>query len=68
MLGDLDYLEWVEGRRWNLHTNGGITVMLPEKNPTDAIGSLIVLNNNHKILSKKIKVLDLRDSSRILVK
>ena len=68
MLGDLDYLEWVEGRRWNLHTNGGITVMLPEKNPTDAIGSLIVLNNNNKILSKKIEVLDLRDSSRILVK
>lgn len=68
LLNDLDYLEWIEGRRWNLHTTGGITVLLPEKNPTDAIGSLIVLNNNHKILSKKLEIIDMRDSSRILVR
>lgn len=68
LLNDLDYLEWIEGRRWNLHTTGGITILLPEKNPTDAIGSLIVLNNNHKILSKKLEIIDMRDSSRILVR
>lgn len=68
MIGDVDYLEWIEGRRWNLITTGGITVMLPEKNPADAIGSLIVLNKNHRILSKNIKVIDMRDNARILVK
>lgn len=68
LLADLDYMEWVENRRWNIHTTGGITILLPEKNPTDAIGALIVLNNNHKILSKKIEILDLRDNARILVK
>ncbi len=68
LLSDLDYMEWIEGRRWNLHTSGDITVLLPEKNPADAIGSLIVLNKNHKILSKKLTTIDMRDSSRILVK
>lgn len=68
MIGDLDYLEWIEGRRWNLITNGGITIMLPENNPGDAIGSLMLLNKNHQILSKDIKIIDMRDTARILVK
>lgn len=65
---ELDYMEWIENRRWNMHMNGGITVMLPEDNPTDAIGALIVINNNHKILNKNIKTIDMRDPARILVK
>jgi len=68
MIGDVDYLEWIEGRRWNLITTNGITVMLPEQNPGDAIGSLMVLNKNHQILSRKITVIDMRDTARILVK
>ena len=68
MINNLDYIEWIEGRRWNIHTNTGITVMLPENNPTDAIASLLVLDKNHGILSKQIKVIDMRDSARILVK
>lgn len=68
IVSDLDYMEWIENRRWNLHTTGGITVMLPEKNPTDAIGALIVLNNNHQILARNIKSIDMRDPARILVK
>ncbi len=68
MIEHVDYLEWIEGRRWNLHTTGGITVMLPELNPTNAIAGLIVLNNNHQILSRDIKLIDMRDDARILVK
>ena len=68
LVGDLDYLEWIENRRWNLHTMGGITIMLPEQNPVDAIGQLVSLNNKHNILSRKINVIDMRDSARILVK
>ena len=68
LVGELDYLEWIENRRWNLHTFGGITVMLPEHNPVAAIGTLITLNNNHKILNRDISVIDMRDSARILVK
>lgn len=65
---DLNYLEWIENRRWNLHTTGGITVLLPEKDPYSAIGNLIILNKNHGILSKDLKIIDMRDESRILVR
>ncbi len=68
MIEHVDYLEWIEGRRWNLVTPHGITVMLPESNPTGAISALIVLNNNHKILSRDIRMIDMRDDARILVK
>lgn len=67
LVGDLDYLEWVENRRWNLHTLGGITVMLPESDPISAINTLITLNNNHQILHKKLTIIDMRDTARILV-
>lgn len=66
--GDLDYMQWIENRRWNLHTTGGITVMLPEKDPYTAIGTLVMLNKNHQILARDIRVLDMRDDARILVK
>lgn len=68
LVGQLDYMEWIESRRWNLYTNNGITVLLPEQNPVAAIGALVTLNNNHKILNKDIKVIDMRDDARILVK
>lgn len=68
MIGKLDYLEYIENRRWNLHTLEGITVMLPEKNPSAAIASLMIMDKNYKLLSKDIDVIDMRDDARILVK
>ncbi len=64
----LDYLEWIENRRWNLITTGGTVILLPEKNPDTAIASLIVLHQNNNILNKDIKIIDMRDDTRILVK
>ena len=68
MVADVAYMEWIENRRWNMVTNGGITVMLPEYNPIAAISTLISLNKTNNILGKKISVIDMRDDSRILVK
>lgn len=68
LMGHLDYLEWIENRRWNLHTTGGITVLLPESDPVSAISTLMVLNTNHGILGKNIQVIDMRDDARILIK
>lgn len=68
LVGHLNYIEWIENRRWNLHTNTGIIVMLPEQNPSAAINTLIDLNNKHGILNKKIKTIDMRDNARILIK
>lgn len=68
MVSDIDYLEFIENRRWDLHTIDGITIMLPEQNPDAAIASLMVLDKNHNILSKDLDIIDMRDSARILVK
>ncbi len=68
MVNSIDYLEFIEDRRWNIHTKDGITVMLPEKNPSVAIASLMVLDKNYNLLSKDIKIIDMRDDARILVK
>ena len=68
LIGELDYLEWIENRRWNLHTTGGITVLLPESDAMSAISTLIHLNQTHQILRKDITTIDMRDSARILVK
>ena len=64
----LDYITMVESRRWNIHTKNGITIYLPEKNPASAINKISVLNKTHKILSRNIEILDMRDNARILVK
>lgn len=69
MVGNkLGYLEWIEGRRWNLVTQDGVIVMLPEEDPVGAIGTLLTMDKNHKILSRDIRALDMRDAGRMLVK
>ena len=68
MLNDIDYIEWIENRRWNIHTNGGITIKLPENDFIYAISSLITINKNHNILGRDISVIDMRDPARILVR
>lgn len=64
----IDYLEWIENRRWNIITTDGITIMLPESNPVASVRELISLNEKQNILGRDIKVIDMRDTSRILVK
>ncbi|MBD5389103.1 cell division protein FtsQ, partial [bacterium] len=68
-MGDaLDSIEWIEGRRWNLYTTGGVTVMLPQADATAAISTLMILDKNHGILGRDLRVIDMRDPARILVK
>lgn len=64
----IDYMTFVESRRWNIYTRGGITIYLPEDNPATAINKIGVLNQTHKILSRDLKTIDMRDNARILVK
>ena len=64
----IDYITMVESRRLNIHTKNGIVIYLPENNPGMAINKISVLNQTHKILSRKIALIDMRDNARILVK
>ncbi len=64
----IDYMNMVEDRRWNIHTKNGTTIYLPEDNPSVAINKISILNQTHKILSRKLETIDMRDAARILVK
>lgn len=64
----IDYINMVENRRWNIHTKNGTTIYLPEDNPDVAINKISLLNQTHKILSRNIEIIDMRDPARILVK
>ena len=64
----IDYLNMVESRRWNIHTINGTTIYLPETDPVAAINKIKVLNQTHKLLSRKLEIIDMRDSARILIK
>ena len=64
----IDYLEWIENRRWNIVTNDDITIMLPESDPLASVRELISLNETQNILGRDIKIIDMRDPSRILVR
>lgn len=64
----IDYINMVESRRWNIHTKNGTVIYLPENNPVAAINKISVLNQTHKILSRKLSIIDMRDNARILVK
>ena len=64
----IDYLDMVEARRWNIHTKNGTVIYLPENNPGEAVNKINVLNQTHKLLSRKLDIIDMRDNARILVK
>ena len=64
----IDYMTNIESRRWNIQTKNGITIYLPEHNPEIAINKINLLNNTHKLLSRKLDIIDMRDSARILIK
>ena len=64
----IDYIDMVESRRLNIYTKNGTVIYLPENNPVVAINKINTLNQTHKLLSRKLDIIDMRDASRILVK
>ncbi|MDR1071603.1 MAG: cell division protein FtsQ/DivIB [Rickettsiales bacterium] len=58
------YLEYVEGRRWNIILNGGALVMLPERDVGDAVRRI----RGAGVLGKTFATMDLRVAGRALVK
>lgn len=65
---EIDYVTMVESRRWNIYTQNGTTIYLPETNPSVAINKINLLNQNQKLLSRDIEIIDMRDDARILIK
>jgi len=58
----------VAERRWNLHLKSGVEVLLPEREPAQALTMLVDLDRDKKLLSRDIVAVDLRLSDRIVVR
>lgn len=63
-----DHIEWIENRRADIYTNGGVRIMLPDNNAEMALKKLSAIDAHDMILSRKISLIDMRDRTRILVK
>jgi cell division protein FtsQ len=59
---------FVAERRWNLRLKNGIDVRLPEAEVERALGTLIALDRDHKLLSRDITAVDLRLGDRVTVR
>ncbi|WP_246725425.1 cell division protein FtsQ/DivIB [Beijerinckia sp. L45] len=59
---------YVAGRRWTLKTNSGVEIVLPEKEPADALSRLALLEHDSHILEKDVLSLDLRIPGRVVAR
>ena len=58
----------VAERRWNLHLKDGVEVLLPEREPAQALTTLVELALTKKLLSRDIVTVDLRLGDRVTVR
>jgi cell division protein FtsQ len=55
-------------RRWNLRTDNGVDIKLPEIDATSAWARFAVLERQHHLLEKDVTVIDLRQSDKLIVR
>ncbi|RTL85336.1 MAG: FtsQ-type POTRA domain-containing protein [Hyphomicrobiales bacterium] len=58
----------VSGRRWDLDMTNGMLIKLPEENPARAVGTLLRLQREARILEKDVMSIDLRAPDRVAVR
>ena len=58
----------VDGRRWNLRMRNGLDVKLPEKDPSEAIETLLELQRQSRVLDRDILSIDLRTPGKAFVR
>ncbi|ARN79863.1 cell division protein FtsQ/DivIB [Methylocystis bryophila] len=58
----------VSGRRWSLIMTNGVEVKLPEVDPGAAVGVLVRLQRESRILDKDVRSIDLRLADRVAVR
>jgi cell division protein FtsQ len=58
----------IGARRWDLTLKNGLTVRLPENDPGFALSRLAKAQEEDRLLDKDLKVIDLREPDRIIVR
>lgn len=61
-------LNYINKRRWNLHFNQGLIILLPAKKIEDAWNKIVTLQKQYNILNLGLTEIDVRNSSLILGK
>ena len=59
---------FVGKRRWNLRFDNGVDVKLPEENPDQAWSRLAELQNQHGILERDVRIIDLRLPDQVVLR
>ncbi len=59
---------WVGRRRWDLALEGGITVRLPDHDPTGALHRLAAYQRVHRLLERGVQTIDLRLADRVVIR
>jgi cell division protein FtsQ len=71
LLGRVKASQWVSERRWNVQLSGpagDIDVYLPENDPATAWHQLAQLQNDQKLLDRKITMVDMRLPDRLVLR
>jgi cell division protein FtsQ len=58
---------WVGNRRWNIHLENKVTLMLPEHNLINALERFRKYEQTHKLIEEARKSIDLRIPQRIIL-
>ncbi len=58
----------VSENRWTLVLGNGIELMLPEKDPAAALGTIAALDRDQSLLSREIAAVDLREPGHMIVR
>lgn len=64
---DVWAIQLISERRWNVHLRSGVTVRLPEENPSQAWSILAKLEQEKQITAKDIGTIDLRVPDKLVV-
>lgn len=65
--GKVKAAKWMGGRRWDVVFDSGITAKMPENELGLAVRRLAKAEEEDKVLSKAVEVVDLREQGRIIV-
>lgn len=58
----------VTNRRWDLALGNGMRIKLPEADPAKAIELLADLDGHHRLLSRQVDIVDLRQEKRVVMR
>ena len=67
LFGKIQAMSLIHGRRWDILLKNGTVIKLPENKPEQAWATLARLDQQHQLLEKQIKIIDLRVADKLYI-